>query len=289
MTLLKNGTYKVSPDDPANTPSNPSTEPDQPSTLPVGPASGTFDKLGSIFIVNENVEGMQSAYVEIDFLQLESPIPDTISSKINLDVCSAETGFDDSQYSVINLNGPLRSIDSLSAGEVITISSEYGTFINLQKEQDSNRITYYDSLAQSPDGLSLIVDIPGDQFPSVQNLALPVFDASFTNVAQQLLELQTDNSIRWSARNPSEFDISAVILFLFRFDPAILDVRVITCYAKDDGEFTIPNEIVSTLDTYPKNDLAVAVRVSQKSIDVGNNAFIIYSELNFESLTSSED
>jgi len=268
---------------------SPNTSP--PASQPdAGNATAMFDQVGVVFISSVTADGLQTTSASSEFSQLRTPVFSAVTSLNIRNSCAVGDGF----VSTPTEESPEAEEPqsrSLSAGEVITLSSENGTFASLIKTLNDNIIEYLnDDIGISPRGLSLVVDIPGDEFPGVQNLALPVFDTNITNVASQLMSVRENNTIRWQVRDTSDFDVAGVFFFIIASDGVnSTNFRSIACYADDDGEFTIPADTISALGSGFEIIATVVSRASFNSIEVSSNAFIIYSEVDIDSLSSSPD
>lgn len=135
----------------------------------------------------------------------------------------------------------------VSAGEVVTISSSAGTYVELQRETDLDSSYYSPSFEQLPLPFpaNLVIDIPGDEFPAFASIAVPA------NV-EPLVARDIDGAnatFSWVAGNNSD----AKIVIELTSDPiGILSSDTVTetvvrCRVADDGKFSLPESIISQL------------------------------------------
>jgi len=260
---------------------------DNPSASPSASTRvlGTFDKVGTLFINSGTIDAEQSTTVEMSFSEYSQPITLTADSYPLLVITDSCFVTEDSDPPALDENSIFDEPQSdISAGDVITIASQNGTFVNLMKqqsmtEQGDNFIEYLnEDVGISPQGLSLVVDIPGDQFPMVSALALPTYETAIDGVSQQLMDLQSDNTIQWAARTENNFLQAALTLTVLVADADGQNRRLLTCYVNDDGEFTIPTESISSLGANFQPSIATALRLGVKAYDVGNGALMLYLE-----------
>jgi len=179
----------------------------------------------------------------------------------------------DSVFDITNPNIPDiegLSNGSISAGEVITVTSPTGTFAELVR-QDQDGFISYEPAGNLPGAIpaGTVIDIPGDDFPAFSNVAVPMV-AALTNVEASTGDsLEADSTITWGAGSDSNstLSLSASVQILpdftdpnfdiTNFDPT-LEITSINCTIVDDGNFSFPASIRSQLgDGFSANSFSL--------------------------------
>ena len=136
-------------------------------------------------------------------------------------------------------------ITSISAGDVLTISSPAGSYAELTKSEQFGFIFYEldDNVilpAPVPDNLS--VSFPGDQFPAFTSVALPIAEPLLVSSPSALEQSTASTTFSWT---PSSDSNSRIELSLSSFSAA--GFILVNCTIVDDGSFAFPAAIQSQM------------------------------------------
>lgn len=151
------------------------------------------------------------------------------------DTCLVDDGGDD--VSGPNIEGVDADFTSLTAGDVITITSPAGTYASLtQQTAFGNAVYLSETDLQSPPPSGLVADIPGGQFPAFANVAIP--DVVAIGGVSPALNTAVDGSttFTWTAGTNANARI-------------LINVDNVDCVLLDDGSFTLPANIVAQTDS----------------------------------------
>lgn len=209
-----------------------------PTVLPSTGLTGTFSFYGYLDIIDDTVDdriNRDANYLEMVvsqdasvFVNSVPPAIDScklqITSTIPTDV--GVIGFPDAQFNLV------------SAGESFTLTSSSGTYATVSYADDRFDIAPY------PIPESLTLDIPGETFPAFSGITVPtaVSVQSFSPSRNQ--PLGADTPITWDASGIPEHTI-----YLRVFDIVESDKIVnLYCAMADDGNFTLPTNIVTALN-----------------------------------------
>ena len=129
----------------------------------------------------------------------------------------------------------------ISAGENVIVSSDAGTYVTLTRQQDANGPFYGTDTALTgakPSGL--IVDVPGEQFPTFTGVAFTdVVPLQFTGPSDsQAINAATE--FTWVANNVNR---SVIEIYLGATDVSTNEVTQIGCTVVDDGSFSFSAEV----------------------------------------------
>lgn len=198
---------------------------------------GTVTGSGNLF-GTVNMEVGNDVEFDATFFAFEQAIPlAEIEADLrgSLDTCTVEV-VDTSVPGDIDIPDNFNGVgfQTVSAGEVITISSPAGSYAELQRASAFG-FTFYQQdegavlTPPVPEGLTL--NIPGDVFPAVSNLAYPTVQPLVITGPAAFEPITANTTFTWVAgSNPN----AAVIISAFAGTSSL------DCIVADDGSFTIP-------------------------------------------------
>ena len=204
-----------------------------------GDAGGDISFLG--FVSIDEDAGSNEVDATASFVRFTSSVLANLlqaSFEPELDECEVETV----QISDTPTDLPEIDIDVVpeivSAGEVLPISSSAGTYIQLMRQTFSG-FTFYTAEPETVPGpipAQLSIDIPGDVFPAVANLTLPVVETFVISAPMAGQPITPSTTFSWTAgSNPGAFiSISAASI------SSTGDFLIVDCEVADDGEFNFP-------------------------------------------------
>ncbi len=141
-----------------------------------------------------------------------------------------------------SITGVINFPQTISAGEVITVTGSAGTIASLTRVQNSPGIVDYSASvdATAIQGVTnLQFDIPGDEFPSFGNIQVPD-SIPLTGITPALDATVTANTIfRWSPGTPGVTHMSIGMTF----GEGISNPVFVGCFIVDDGEFSLPSNL----------------------------------------------
>jgi len=163
---------------------------------------------------------------------------------------------------------------SISAGEVLTLTSPAGTFSELAREISDGETSYAPTQGFISGTLpaSLTLDIPGDVFPAFPNIAVPVVQAlnAISPVAGQTVN--TGTTFSWVAgNNPNAY------IEIFATDSNNGSNTTVSCTVRDDGSFTFSTATANELGTSFAAQFFAMTREAQVSANSGNALLIVSS------------
>lgn len=128
--------------------------------------------------------------------------------------------------------------ETVSAGDVLTLMSGAGSYIELVRETALG-LTFYSSSPETVDGpipAQLTLNIPGDEFPAFSNISMPVVQTLLMTAPTSTSSITPTTNITWIAgSNPDALlDIS-----VFKIN-ANSTFTSVDCIASDDGSFSFP-------------------------------------------------
>lgn len=145
----------------------------------------------------------------------------------------------------------LGAFTGLSAGEVLTVTGDAGTYTELQK-QPPLVLTFYstaddESIPGAPPA-NLILDIPGDTFPQFSHISFPAVPTLTLTAPASLNDLTASSTFTWNGTNDADsiisIDISSTKVDLATFDLTSTDI---SCRVRDDGSFTLPANVAAEI------------------------------------------
>lgn len=156
------------------------------------------------------------------------------------DNCTVELlGIDDALLEDSLLN----DYNSISAGEILTLSSPAGSFAELTRAELQNGIGYI-SLSEIPYPIpqTLTIDVPGDDFGAssitIEKPSVPI------NVSLSYGDIvSAETNLTWNASGEND-----TLLYAYFEDESNPDLYV-ECLLIDDGEFRIPASIFTDAET----------------------------------------
>ncbi len=162
---------------------------------------------------------------------------------------------------------------SISAGEVLTLTSPAGTFSELVREISGDSVFYSVPQGFISGGLpsSITLDIPGDEFPAFANIAIPVVQALNINSPVAGQTVNTGTAFSWLAgNNPNAYiEITAT--------GATNGVNTtVSCTVQDDGSFTFSAATANELGANFSAQFFSMTREAQAS-SVNGNALLVVS------------
>jgi hypothetical protein len=155
----------------------------------------------------------------------------------------------------------------LDAGATVLIENGTLAYLTLEKDPSSETVSYTASTEEALPTTPLSLEIPGQEFPAFTDIkfeSIPAFELS-----EPLGEAVTpDTTFRWTGSS----DNGVISLQITQFEP---DLSV-SCFAKDDGEFTFPDATKTELETLQltAGELRLPTRVAAR-YDVRDDAVLL--------------
>ena len=226
-------------------------------------AGNEIDEIGVILVQHTSLPASTTTRATANFYRLDSPVPADFPLEIfpQQDSCSPGAAEAIALPGLESLGSDFTQATSLSAGEVITIMSQIGSYASLIPEAvvvDEDIDYENDDIGESPFGLELNMSIPGDEFPAVNSLSLPPQFPFDSTLKSQLLDLNSNPNLRWSVNASDEETVGLIALIAAFTSPDSVIPTTISCIVLDDGEFTVPD---SVLDGLNENAMPVVTSV----------------------------
>jgi len=166
-----------------------------------------------------------------------------------------------------------RSVQSVSAGDALVVSSPSGTFATIPVQTDDSGASYDSQpnenpieLPPLPDGLTL--DISGAEFPAFANVSIPDlgrvinFDYPSDDIDDSIFSATTP--FTWTpAGTPN-----SVIVMSAEAQTGETETTFFTCIVADDGSFTFPTTLTDEIGMFERaqfNDVTNQVTTILKS------------------------
>ena len=230
---------------------------------------------GSTFDAQSTFEGAFASFIEIDNRVSFDEI--LAHYRLPLDTCVTfrqpndfigSTGLIQS-YNQLGSGIPI----NLSAGEVLTLSSLDGSWLDVYRGQGPNYEYVNTNPIIEPVPSTLQLDIPGDSFPGYIDISIPdVETVTLTEPAEGTI-LQLDTTFIWvpSAQDNAYLRITA--------EKLVGSERVhLDCAVTDDGEFQIPGSVQSELSEIFQ-DYAVRVNRTVYSTETSGDSILFIFHL----------
>lgn len=162
---------------------------------------------------------------------------------------------------------------TISAGEVLTVSSPAGSYAELQRSQQFG-FTFYsideelELSAPAPGNLS--ISVPGDEFPAFTNVDFPVVEPLLVSAPGASEAVTANTSFRWTgSTNPNSLiDISASAL-----SDDFMSLTFLDCEVVDDGSFEFPADTRAALGSFSSD--ASIERTAFRIVQQGSSALIL--------------
>lgn len=191
-----------------------------------GNGSGTQTLYGAMNVYIDSAVTMDAVFFSTNQQVPQAALDSGFRSQP--DTCDVYTV--DNQPTPGNLDA--NQLTTVSAGEVITVSSPAGSYLELAGEELFGR-TFYEQAenvtlaAPAPSGLT--VSLPGDAFPAFTNVAIPAVEPlQMTTPSDGNDQIDADTTFTWTAGS----DANAYINISTGTEDTFID-----CYAVDDGSF----------------------------------------------------
>lgn len=250
---------------------DPAVSPPGEGSGPMGMGvSGQVTNVG-VVLISQEPDDPEDGTVIGTFFRTNLPLPaGQIASQFvpPLDTCQISRS-DDTDTVVPGMGAPDFDFTLLNAGDVLVLSSPAGTWLTLPRSEQFGFIIYMPENEGLPLPVpsNLVLDVPGADFPAFSNVAVP--DVT------PLTGVVTDGSstFRWNAGagDPSVFVTIDVIDFT-----GGANFTSVNCFARDDGEFTLPADIQAELGAdfsgFPELD-----RVGANLVQQGNSLLFVSS------------
>ena len=200
--------------------------------------TGNFQFIGFVEIIQDDLENRVNR--DANFLQLtESQDAAVFRNSVPLAVDSCQLSVTPTIPTNVGVIGfPEANFNFVSAGESFTLSGEAGTYAT---------VTLSDSrfdIAPFPVPAALTLDIPGAQFPAFADVAVPTVVAVQNFQPGNNETVQADSVISWTPTGLEDHVINLEAFDIVASDK-VVDLR---CLVADDGEFSLPADIVETLN-----------------------------------------
>ena len=262
-------------------------EPDSAGTPGTVPQSslpeGNIVQFGAINIADD--EGVASDLVG-GFFQLDAGVdasyfeslldPDNINCVVDSD---DSIDFEEISASYIpGLTGVGKQ--SISAGEVVLLSSATGTYAEITRQPAGGFIFYELPNGQSvPDGNvpdTITVDIPGDRFAAFENVTAGTVSPLSGFTISTGDSIDTSTVFRW---DEGRDDNSQIRIFTSTAGGFFLeDGKTVTCIVPDTGEFRFPADVRNELGSDFNGALPLVSRITTRSQTQDNSVLFMIRE-----------
>lgn len=228
---------------PTNDTSGDSTTPDNSDPV----VTSGINKIGIVGISYDATVDVDETTAFASFVGFETAIQESfVQTALTdaLDSCEVTTSDADDFFDPSDIVPGIDPEDigaftSLSAGDVLTMTSDAGSYTELAKQSQFG-LTLYGILGESLPGAApdnLILDIPGDEFPAYSNVALPNVPAINLTAPASLADLTLTSTFTWNGSNDPE---NVVMIDIYSFDLETFQSTEISCMVTDDGSFALP-------------------------------------------------
>ena len=134
----------------------------------------------------------------------------------------------------------------ISAGEVISVASAAGTWLDVLRNNEPSGGIYYVNSSEivEPIPTQLSITVPGDEYPAYSIDLVPSVEPLTLLAPNENAILARDTQFRWLPVNRNDTYVRMTAQKLIGTNMFYLD-----CMAVDDGEFNIPEQIQQELGT----------------------------------------
>lgn len=225
--------------------------------LPTTNLSGAYQYYGYVTLIDDTL--LDQVDRDANFLKMRSTEPASVfvnSVPMSADSCSLRiTKSLPTDPGIIGF--PEAQFDLVSAGESYTLTSDAGTYATITLADDRFDVATY----PSPNPLTL--DFPGDVFPAFSALTMPQVQAVQNFSPSRNETLTKDTIITW---DPTGLADHHIYLTLTDYDETEKWV-ILNCRMLDDGNFALPANVVSMLQTHLGSDFELDGAKQQKRND----------------------
>ena len=158
---------------------------------------------------------------------------------------------------------PAASIESVGAGETLSLTSGGGTWAELQPAGAIGGVSFYAPTAMLPAGPvpeDLSLDVPGDEFPAFAGAALPDVTPLIGFTDDSDGAIGADTRFAWQAGSDPDAKVRLSTGSNFFSDPGTA-VRV-SCTVPDTGEFAFDADTRAALGDGFAGDMTAASRIA---------------------------
>ena len=233
------------------------------------PPAGDIARYG---VLNLGDEGGEANELVAGFFALPTPVsPAAFGGALDPDVAAcdvAPVGGDGFAFPSAGLvpapaGVPAASIESVGAGESLTLTSDAGTWAELQPAGAIGGVSSYAPTAMLPAGQvpgNLVLDVPGDEFPAFAEAALPSVAPLVGFDDDSDGAIGADTGFAWEAGSDPDAKVRLTTSSNFFSDPGTA-VRV-SCTVPDTGEFAFDADTRAALGDGFAGDAAMASRIA---------------------------
>jgi len=156
-------------------------------------------------------------------------------------------------------------VNFISAGDVLTISSPSGSYAELVKNEQFGFVLYTmddDVVLPAPAPANLSINIPGDDFPAFNSVAIPATDPLQVSTPASGEPFTANTTFSWVASSkPNSF----IDIYASTFSPNFTEIISVDCTVIDDGSFVFPAAIRAQMGDFssPGDIERVSVNVVQ--------------------------
>lgn len=163
--------------------------------------------------------------------------------------------------------------ESLSAGEVLTLTSPAGSYAELLREQ-SLGFTSYELAGElsQPVPSEIVLDIPGDQYPAFSDVPVP--DVQPLTGVGATDAVSADTVFTWDAGGAENVFVTVNVSSV---GPAG-DLLSVSCVAVDDGEFAFPAGTRAELGDGFEGFGALLTRTGATIVQRGNTLLLVSND-----------
>ena len=249
-----------------------------------GSGTDTIDQYGMVSIVESVPAQTYNFYA--DFMDIANPVDNELFRSEFMDTpdtCTIDIQ-DTNNVPDENLNeeGVIGNVTSISAGDVITVSSPAGSFTELLKSVNDSNINYQTDISipiAAPLPVGLVMDIPGEDFPAFGDIQVPEIQSLVLTSPTTGQIVTTDTEFTWQAGSNSDTEIQITVSEFS--DNSFVTVY---CAVQDDGSFSFPAATKASLgDNFSATaDTFIMSRFSRTFLQQGN-AMLILSRTSYAS------
>ncbi len=202
-----------------------------------------------------NLEVIDTVEFEATFFS----VPQTIASSTLIE--QFRPGADTCEVSNVDLNAVVEipdfeitvegfNVTTISAGEVLTISSAAGSYTELIRNQQFGFTAYSmddESELSAPAPSNLSISIPGDEFAAFTNIALPAIEPLQVSSPGVLEAITASTTFGWTgSTNPNSF----IEIYVVGRSADNSSLVTIDCEVVDDGSFAFSTTTQEEIGTF---------------------------------------
>lgn len=149
------------------------------------------------------------------------------------------------------------SFSTISAGDVVTVSSPAGSFLELPKIESNGIFYASNQQLEYPLPSGLTADIPGDDFPAFTSASIPDVEPIVNAQPADGDTVTANTQFTWEAGSDPEARITLSTVLVFSSDSnTTIDF---SCSVADDGFFEFPDSVKAELgDNFASSEFQIS-------------------------------